>query len=57
VLTVLFQRKAKLDVKNAEGQTALMLACRNGWIPMIELLVSEGEHIYYCMSILPSTLY
>jgi len=41
----LIQGKAKLDVKNSEGQTALMLACRNGWIPMIEFLVSAGEII------------
>jgi len=39
----LFQGKAKLDAKNAEGQTALMLACHNGWIPMIEMLVSSGD--------------
>ena len=39
----LFQGKAKLDVKNSEGETALMLACHNGWIPMIELLTSSGD--------------
>ena len=44
LLSVLsFQGKEKLDMKNPEGQTALLLACCNGKIPMIELLVSEGN--------------
>lgn len=37
------QGKAKLDVKNSEGQTALLLACRSGWIPVIEMLMSSGD--------------
>ena len=44
----MFQQKAKLDTKNSEGQTALMLACRNGWVPMIEMLISSGN-IAYCL--------
>ena len=44
----LFQGKAKLDVKNSEGQTALVLACHNGWIPMIETLISSGDSHCVC---------
>jgi len=49
----LFQGKTKLDVKNSEGQTALMVACHSGWIPVIELLVSSGDIACYLYNVLP----
>jgi len=40
-------------VRNSEGQTALLLACRNGWLPMVETLILSGDTLSVPVIMLP----